>query len=213
MNASTLLVYPTTFALRHSPFTLRRTVLLLRHRFASRMASATVDGMKIIGGSSFPDVSNEKMDFVQSSFFKIKGRQLPNPPSVDSQTRGIVIMPEMQLVIKYGPRVTIDEAVTMLMVKKVLGDLVPVPELFGWRVHQGAVFIYMELISGVTLQECWSSMELPDKHSICGQLCQMISSLRQVQYERSLIGQCKISIKTSFFRQIEYRICGWRTIT
>jgi len=95
---------------------------------------------------------------------------------------------EMQLVIKYGPRVTIDEAVTMLMVKKVLGDLVPVPELFGWRVHQGTVFIYMELISCVTLQECWSSMELPGQHSICGQLCQIISSLRQVQHEKCLIG-------------------------
>jgi len=35
------------------------------------MASAKVDGMKIISESWFPDVSNEKMDFMQSSLFKI----------------------------------------------------------------------------------------------------------------------------------------------
>ena len=117
------------------------------------------------------------MDFVDSSFVKTAGRKLPCPQKLGASREGITIISEMQLVIKFGPRVTIDEAVTMWVVRKYLGHQVPVPELFGWRVYQDTVFIYMELISGVTLEERWSDMDLTDKDSICDQLCNMLFSL------------------------------------
>ena len=50
----------------------------------------------------------------------------------------------------------------------------------------------MELIPGVTLEERWSDMNLSDKDAICGQLRNMLSSLRQLQQENTFIGELEI---------------------
>ena len=90
----------------------------------------------------------------------------------------------------------------MWVIKKRFGRQIPVPELFGWRVHQGTVFIYMELIPGVTLQERWSDLNFSDKASICERLCQMISSLRQFQHESDdkFIGKPEINNSKPFLK-------------
>lgn len=130
------------------------------------------------------------MDFTESSFFQGgRGRRLPAVPSVDSNHQGILVVSEMRLLIKFGPHVTIDEAVTMRAVRKRLGHRVPVPEVFGWRVHQDKVFIYMELISGTTLQECWDNLNLSEKDSLCEQLGQILSALRQLKQRDEFIGK------------------------
>ncbi|KIW16702.1 hypothetical protein PV08_03890 [Exophiala spinifera] len=116
---------------------------------------------------SLPDHTRPVMDFNDSSFFKIRGQKLPEPPKVNTRRNGIVTFPELKLVIKYGPFTTVDEAVTMWAVKKHLGHTVPVPELYGWRVRQGTVFIYMELIPGTTLRDCWNDLAFSDKEAIC----------------------------------------------
>ena len=60
------------------------------------------------------------MDFPESSFFQVgRGRKLPAvPKGVDSNHQGILVVSEMRLLIKFGPHVTIDEAVTMRAVRK-----------------------------------------------------------------------------------------------
>jgi hypothetical protein len=156
------------------------------------MDSTSTTGLKKISQSCLPDNLKDEMDFVESSFFKTAGRKLPCPQQLGASQEGTIILSEMQLVIKFGPRVTIDEAVTMWVVRKCLGHQVPVPELFGWRVYRDTVFIYMELISGVTLQERWSDMDFSDKDSICGQLRQMLLSLRQLQQQDTFIGKREI---------------------
>jgi len=153
------------------------------------MDSRSTTELKRISQSWLPNNLKDEMDFVDSSFFKTAGRKLPCPQKLGASREGITIISEMQLVIKFGPRVTIDEAVTMWVVRKYVGHQVPVPELFGWRVYQDTVFIYMELISGVTLEERWSDMDLTDKDSICAQLCNMLFSLRQLQQENTFVGE------------------------
>ena len=130
-----------------------------------------------------PDNQKDETDFSESSFFNMPGRELPSPSTISTSRGGVVTFSEIQLMNKLGPNVTIDEAVTMWAIKKRFGRQIPVPELFGWRVYQATVFIYMELIPGVTLQERWSDLNFSDKASICERLRQMISSLRQFQHE------------------------------
>lgn len=117
------------------------------------MDSIGTTGLKKISQSWLPDNLKDEMDFVESSFFKTAGQKLPCPQHLSTSQEGVIIISEMQLAIKFGSRVTIDEAVTMWVVRKCLGHQVPVPELFGWRIYQNTVFIYMELVSGATLQE------------------------------------------------------------
>ena len=156
------------------------------------MQLSTINGIMpknpSISRKGLPDTSKTERDFVESSFFKQPGRKLPTPAhvkSLDTTKQGIVMFPGMQLVVKFGPRVTVEEAVTMWAIRKLFDYQIPVPELFGWRSFQNEVFIYMELIQGVTMKQWWSDPGLsdPDRHSLCKQLRQMISSLRQLQHE------------------------------
>jgi hypothetical protein len=141
-----------------------------------------------ISRKELQDTSKAERDFVESSFFKPPDRKLPTPAhvkSLDTTKQGIVMFPGMDLVVKFGPRVTVEEAVTMWAITKLFNDQIPVPELFGWRSFQNEIFIYMELIQGVTMKQRWSDPGLsdPDRLSLCKQLRQMISSLRQLQHE------------------------------
>ncbi|EXJ81056.1 hypothetical protein A1O3_07344 [Capronia epimyces CBS 606.96] len=129
------------------------------------MDSTITTELKRINQSQLPNYLSDEMDFLDTSFFKIAGRKLPCPQQLGASREGITVISEMQLVIKFGQHVTIDEAVTMWVVRKYLGHQVPVPKLFGWRVYQGTVYIYMELIAGVTLEERWKDMDLSDKAS------------------------------------------------
>lgn len=47
--------------------------------------------------------------------------------------------------------------------QKLLGDQVPVPEAYGWRIDDGQLFIYMELVQGQPLIDQWNSMSISDK--------------------------------------------------
>lgn len=69
------------------------------------------------------------------------------------------------------------------MIKRVLGVEVPVPEVYGWRVDGEDTFIYMELVRGETVMDQWHSLNDADKTTVCDQLLQMITSLRQVEQD------------------------------
>ena len=146
--------------------------------------------------SWLPDNSKDEVDFTESSFFKIANRKLPSPQSLNAPREGIITVSDMQLVVKFGPRVTVDEAVTMWAVRKFLGHQVPVPELFGWRIYRDTVFIYMELIPGPNLQECWSDMNVCDKGAICSQLQEILRSIRHLKHQDTFIGKKIYSLET-----------------
>lgn len=75
---------------------------------------------------------------------------------------------------------TTNEAQCLWLIKKELGDDIPVPEVYGWRIDGDDVFIYMELIHGVTLKSRWNSMSRADKETVCGDLSRIMTSLRAV---------------------------------
>jgi hypothetical protein len=155
--------------------------------------------------SQLPQVRQE-LDFLDSSFFQSKqpGQRLPTPAEVRalSTVKKIrplpVIIEHLNLLVKFGRHVTIAEAQCLWLIRRILGDKVPVPEVYGWRVDGQEVFIYMQLIRGVTVKDRWEHLIAAEKTSFSEQLCKMISSLRQVKQEPSdqFIGMlCVISKK------------------
>lgn len=143
---------------------------------------------------SLPDASKKEMDFVDSSFFKERNQRLPTPAQVRALSRDVrtspkpkpVIFENLNVLVKFGPGVTVAEAQNLWMIKRVFHDKVPVPEVFGWRVdEENYVFIYMEIIRGRTLQDRWDDLNSSDKISLCDQLCQIVKTLRQLEQDPS----------------------------
>ncbi|PMD33308.1 phosphotransferase enzyme family protein [Hyaloscypha variabilis F] len=131
------------------------------------------------------------MDFLDSSFFQSTrpSQRLPTPAEVRalSEVKNSrpppVIIEHLNLLVKFGPRVNVAEAQCLWLIRTILGDEVPVPEVYGWRVDGLEVFIYMQLVRGVTLKSRWEHLNALEKTSVCGQLCRMITSLRQIKQE------------------------------
>lgn len=52
-----------------------------------------------------------------------------------------VIFEHLNLIVKFGPHVTVAEAQCLWVIKRLLCDEVLVPEVYGWRVDGRDVFI------------------------------------------------------------------------
>lgn len=152
--------------------------------------------------SWFPDVTATDIDFLDSSFFQTEPGQkrLPSPAEVIARSKDFksspratpVIFEDLNLVVKCGHHVKVEEALCQRMVHKILANRVPVPEVYGWKVEEGFVFIYMELIQGDPLCDRWDHLSDLDRKSICHQLHEIVSSLRQVEQDPTdpFIGTC-----------------------
>jgi hypothetical protein len=132
------------------------------------------------------------MDFLDSSFFK-SNQCLPTPTEVRALSTASklhthpppVIFEHLNLLVKFGPRVTIAEAQTLWIVRKTLLNEVPVPEVYGCRVGGRNVFIYMQLVQGERLKERWDSLSIAAKTDICNELRTIVASLRRVKQDSS----------------------------
>lgn len=59
----------------------------------------------------------------------------------------------------------------------------PIPEVYGWCHDKGEVFIFVELVRGVTLESRLHSLGKDDKISVCKQLRGMLVALRQLEQD------------------------------
>lgn len=141
-----------------------------------------------------PDGSKREMDFADSSFFRMTNQSLPTLAQVKALSNGLytdpqpnpVIFEDLNLLVKLGRNVKVSEAQCLWMIKRVLHDQVPVPEVFGWRVDEnGYVFIYMELIRGQTLNDRWDDLDHLDKAALSDQLCDIVKALRLLEQDPS----------------------------
>ncbi|EXL92869.1 kinase-like domain-containing protein [Fusarium oxysporum II5] len=96
--------------------------------------------------------------------------------------KNTVIFESLGLVVKFGkePRVTVVEGQCLWWLRRHLPS-VPVPEMYGWTEDGGEVFLYMQLVEGVTLENIWEFLNKEDKTGICDQLRDMVVDLRQVK--------------------------------
>lgn len=76
---------------------------------------------------------------------------------------------------------------------------VPVPEIYGWRTDGDQVFIYQELIAGVTLADRWNELEDEEKQYIIQRLKDMTYGLRLLEQDPSdiFIGEANSALKLS----------------
>jgi hypothetical protein len=137
----------------------------------------------------------ENMVFRESLYFKENAGDLPTPeeirrkaaevygPSSKCQRPPPVRFEDLQLLVKYGSAITVAEAQCLRYFNKHMKDRVPTPELFGWCCDQGETFIYMQLISGETLEEAWTSISEEEKTAICGQLRGYVKAWRELRQE------------------------------
>jgi hypothetical protein len=141
---------------------------------------------------------NENVVFRESSFFKTSNAplSLPTPTEVRevaSQSENPkaelvtpsppVIFPSLGLLVKYGTEITLAEGQCLLFIRNTLSKVVLVPEVYRWCKDDDQVFIYMELVDGMTLEKSWDTMIERAKTSVCQQLHDMVGALRGVKQD------------------------------
>jgi hypothetical protein len=143
--------------------------------------------------------SDQCVIFRDSSFFRRQSdsAHLPPPAEVRSaaaqRDRGKYdyIRPDpvrferLNLVVKFGYRITIAEGQCLWAIRHLLKEEVPVPEVFGWCRDDAETFIYMDLVCGETLEHQWDNISLNEKESICEDLGTMVKALRRLKQDPS----------------------------
>jgi hypothetical protein len=100
--------------------------------------------------------------------------KLPTPAEIRALSPGRtdrplpVIMEHLNLLVKFGSHVAVAEVQCLWFIRRTFGDMVPVPEIYGWRTDGREVFLYMQLIRGVTLKQRWDYPSIAERASVCG---------------------------------------------
>ena len=68
--------------------------------------------------------------------------------------------------------------------RELLADKVPIPEVYGWAKDGGQVFIYMELVQGVTVQDRWAHMNEDERQNLCNELRCMVNAWRDLSQDQ-----------------------------
>jgi aminoglycoside phosphotransferase len=114
---------------------------------------------------------------------------VPFPALGTSETGGV-----------FAQLTSLSEAQTLYVVRRFLSKRVPVPEVYAFVDDDDLLsFLYMKLVQGVTICECWADLSDETKMDVCAQLKPMMHALRELEREPSdsFIGKCvflKISI-------------------
>ena len=90
---------------------------------------------------------------------------------------------EMSLFVKWGSSVRITEGQTLYAIRNSCGTAVPVPEIYGWRVDGDETFLYMEAMSGTTMEEAWPEMKEDDRRRICSELRAILHNVHQLKQD------------------------------
>ncbi|KAF2176980.1 phosphotransferase enzyme family protein [Zopfia rhizophila CBS 207.26] len=143
--------------------------------------------------ADLPDGSKSQMTFFDSSYFRTHNATRPLPSPAEVRARSILSDPqpsydpkpvkfeELDLIVKFGPRISTSEALCLWAVRKFLPNQVPVPEVYGWDNDGRHVFIYMQLIRGPSLLERYDSLNHHDKQAVCQDLRMIMSRLRAMR--------------------------------
>ncbi|CDO77622.1 hypothetical protein BN946_scf184946.g15 [Trametes cinnabarina] len=133
--------------------------------------------------------------FEESSFFT-RHSSLPSPADVLAAAREQdpersqytwrpppVTFKSLNLLVKYGTEITIAEGQCLWAIRQLLKESIPVPEVYGWQTEGDMVFIFMELMHGVTLEERYPSLSPEEKSSIAHQLKVVTTALRSLKQD------------------------------
>lgn len=142
--------------------------------------------------------SGPSTTFRCSSFFLQNGKNasFPTPLEIfarsaaqtpayqDCKERPPVRFEELGLLVKFGsePKVTITEGQCLWALRHALPS-VPVPEIYGWTRDANFTYLFMELVSGITLENIWCPLSRLERTQICTELQFMLKELRSLRQE------------------------------
>ena len=131
-------------------------------------------------------------------------RKLPSPDEVRAASSllpfngksHVVPFPSLGIAVKFGLRpdkiqnaaasyTSLSEAQSLHAVRSLLGDRVPVPKVYALVYDGDQIFLYMELVQGVTLHECWADLSDEARMDVCAQLKPMMQTLRELEQDPS----------------------------
>ncbi|KAI1377585.1 kinase-like domain-containing protein [Hypoxylon crocopeplum] len=137
----------------------------------------------------------EDMVFRDSSFSRKNRPGLPSPQEIREKNIKIngfrarprrpppIPFEELGLIVKFGSEITIAEAQCLWYFNRYMKNAVPTPELYGWCRDGGETFIYMELVSGDTLEDAWPSLNQEERDVVCRQLRTSVKAWRSLRQE------------------------------
>jgi hypothetical protein len=134
--------------------------------------------------------SADNISFMDSSFFVRADAHLPTPAEV-RQVAGTnyrsgrpppVLYHSLNLLVKYGSAITIAEGQCLWAIAQ-FAPAVPVPELYGWCRDNCGTFIYMQMVEGITLEQCWPDLSVEERLDVCKQLRDIVGNLRQLRQD------------------------------
>jgi tRNA A-37 threonylcarbamoyl transferase component Bud32 len=139
---------------------------------------------------------DESIIFRDSSFFTQlhAPSALPSPAEVrmsenichhDQNHARLIRFPSLGLIVKYGRTITIAEGQCLWAIRRLLFDVVPVPELYGWCRDGNEVFIYMQLVQGLTLEERWQTLSSQGKVKVCEELRMIVGALSHLEQDHT----------------------------
>lgn len=91
----------------------------------------------------------------------------------------------LNILVKHGENIIASEAHCLQALRRLLPNEVSVPKVYGLCEDGGEVFIYMELIRGVTLESQWGSLSDQTKKEVSKQLRTIVKGLSSLQQDPS----------------------------
>lgn len=144
--------------------------------------SATLSSLDLPSGSH---------EIFQNSGFFIRNHctELPSPDQVRARCRTEggndrsarpppARFPRLGLLVKFGPLVSISEGQCLFWLHR--QGAIPVPEIYGWKTQDSDVYLYMELICGITLEERWRWLSSFEKEKIAHELGGIMKNLHSI---------------------------------
>ena len=141
--------------------------------------------------------SGPDIEFKNASFFA-RHSVLPSPEDVCAaaavQHPGCNVYGErplpvkfvsLGLIVKFGSRVHSAEGQCLWAMRHLLPGRVPVPEIYGWKTEhresQQFVFLYMELVAGITLEAAWPTLSESSKLTVTRDMASILAALRSLR--------------------------------
>lgn len=91
----------------------------------------------------------------------------------------VVVLVKRHFVVKYGPKVRLQEGENMLFVQQTTG--VRIPTVYALFENEGLAYIVMERVHGKPLSSCWDKLDEEARTEVTGQLRTYFDELRKVE--------------------------------
>lgn len=113
--------------------------------------------------------------------------------------RNIAVFEGLDLLVKFGLEESIAEGQCLYAIRRVFGSAVPVPEVYAWLQDGQEIFIFMEMLYGVTLERRWDDLDLGARRGVAEELRGILQTLRTAEQDpvNTFIGIQNVAITES----------------